>query len=96
MGKVYVIGSNMPGYMPDSDPVEIGDFDEAVSALVEDMKTFVSEVEESIEIIDDKSKVEDLEKLRTEADSLFEVIKTWKAGDHSAYLSGRAFWVSAQ
>lgn len=37
--KVYVIGSNMPGYMPDSEPFTVvGTFDEAKRALIDELK----------------------------------------------------------
>ncbi len=35
---MYVIGSNMPGYMPDSDPFECSTFNHARDCIVEELR----------------------------------------------------------
>lgn len=48
MTTVYIVGRNMPGYMPDSDPFVFFDLGSAKRALIEDLKS--AESEESAEI----------------------------------------------
>lgn len=45
----YVVGFNMPGYMPDSDPAEVDDADDARASLADEMRRSAETEEESAE-----------------------------------------------
>lgn len=39
MANTYIIGNNMPGYMPDAEPFAVvGTFDDAKQALIDELK----------------------------------------------------------
>jgi hypothetical protein len=59
----YIVGFNMPGYMPDSEPSEYDNYVDAVEALI-------GELEQALDLIDDDA--DDSEK--DEADELGEAI----------------------
>ena len=40
----YAVGSNMPGYMPDSDPYEVETLDEAWSSCIEDINNYLDAI----------------------------------------------------
>lgn len=46
MKKVYAVGRNMPGYMPDEMPEHIEDLEEAKALLLADLRLYIAEVED--------------------------------------------------
>jgi len=43
----YAVGSNMPGYMPDSDPYEVETLDEAWSSCIADIELYLDEYDKA-------------------------------------------------
>ena len=82
MSTTYVIGANLPGYLPDSEPYAVtGTFADAQSALVGDL---IFEADYAINE-DDSDEYAD-----AAAD-----VRSW-TGPDTVYVCGRAYWIVRQ
>lgn len=80
--SIYVVGNNLAGYMPDSEPyVVVGTFDDAKRSLIDTLK-----FEE-----DYASNEEDAEAYSEAAED----VNLWSSPD-TVYVSGRAYWITLQ
>lgn len=81
MSTIYVIGSNIPGYLPDSDPYETSSFEEAKSDLI---ASLLCEADYAINDEDAESYTD------AAAD-----VRSW-TGPDTVYVCGRAYWIARQ
>lgn len=89
----FVSGFNMPGYLPDSDPHDFEDFDEAKAHIVElledDIESEVMTAEHfTFEGLQSESRV-NLESLN----HAVELVQAWTPGEQCITVHGFAYWV---
>ena len=84
----YIAGFNQPGYLPDSDPVDFDDFDDAQSFIVD-------ELENAADIAagaDDPDAEADCEAAKEEADN-------WNVGNDvywQVFCDGYVYWITKE
>lgn len=86
----YIVGSNMPGYMPDSDNFEADDFQHAIRCLIGD-------IEREIEMIDadgDEDAGDEISHAEGCINKLEEIAKKGEEREITLYVNHRAFWIA--
>lgn len=81
---MFIAGCNMPGYMPDSEPVEFETFDDAKRYII----GMVKNEEEGFYWNDDEQGCEEL--------SAFAEDVNLQSGEFSAQCLGRVYWVTKE
>lgn len=85
----YAAGWNMPGYMPDSDPAEFDDADDARAYIIEEMRNHVEEIEG----VDDEER-EKIETLNEAADALENLTAEEAGAEYGNTVAGLHYWIS--
>ncbi len=78
----FVAGYNMPGYMPDSEPADFDDVDDARSYLADEMRTFADQA------ADDEESKQEAADLRTAADEC-----EAGTGEYGRTIAGYHYWI---
>lgn len=80
--ELYSAGSNMPGYMPDSEPALFTDFDDAQESIVDELERAIDECDENetAQTVSDLSEAQ--EYVRKQKDAF------------SVTVDNRAYWVA--
>jgi hypothetical protein len=87
----YVVGHNMPGYLPESDPWISSDWEEARNALLEDMDRHADSL---AELFDDYETVQEHEELSELVRAMAD-LQTAAAGTEWGWTVGNtAYWLS--
>jgi hypothetical protein len=81
--STWTVGLNIPGYLPESDPLEFEDWADAQQGLLEELAHSYSQVESTLVTIDISYEAARLEVLTAEFDSLVTV----------SFL-GCSYWIS--
>jgi hypothetical protein len=81
----YFTGSNIPGFMPDSEPSAIDTLEAAQCIISEDVERYIDEMIEN----------EDLNAARL-AESTLEEFKRAKPQECNVYIGNRVFWITKQ
>jgi hypothetical protein len=85
----YVVGSNMAGYMPDSDPFVADSYQHAIDCLIGD-------IEREIEFIDsrgDDDAGDEISVAEGTINKLEELKKSGKTPELSFFINHRCFWL---
>ena len=85
----YVAGWNMPGYMPDSEPAEFDNADDARAYIAEEMRSHAEEIEG----VDDEE-CEKIAALNEAADALENLIAEEYGAEYGNTIAGRHYWIS--
>ena len=85
----YVAGWNMPGYMPDSEPAEFDDADDARAYIAEEMRNY-AEVLEGVE----DEECEKIAALNEAADVLENLITEEAGAEYGNTIAGWHYWIS--
>jgi hypothetical protein len=93
----YVVGQNMPGYMPDNTPDEFDDSDNAREALAEAMEREADEIEPDPELPDGAYDAQEVARLRAVAAELREQAEALRTmtdseGDYSRQIGNTVYW----
>ncbi len=83
--KTYTFGFNQPGYLPDEDPIESDNFDDAQSICIDELENAGDIAANS----DDADAANDCEAAK-------EVAEQWRANDGPhwlTYCDGYAYWI---
>ena len=91
--RVFKVGSNMPGYMPDEDPDEMDTWEDARSAVIEAIKRDADEAAEARPDEQDG----DTHPIDAVRDAVLAEVDLVKHGeDFSVVFNARAYWVSVE
>lgn len=83
----YIVGWNMPGYMPETDPVEFDDFAEAREYLVE-------ELDRSTDMIADSGTYSEAD--FQEAEGAIAQVKDAQVPVHIDFPDGYVYWIEEE
>lgn len=86
--KKFVAGWNMVGYLPDSEPQEYDDFDDARDAIIEQMDELADMEDDSHEYQALRSRIEELADLISGVEE--------QSGEFSVVFYGMAYWVKGE
>lgn len=90
----YFIGSNMPGYMPDSEPFEVtGTFDDAKQALIETLEFEAENVMGCCEHDDPDDDCEECNFMR-ELESAIEEVRKWDDSGDNVSVGRYVYWIT--
>jgi hypothetical protein len=89
MSVKYWVGSNMPGYMPDSEPFGTEDFELACQVLKSDLE-LASEV---CDIIGDEDAGDDLSAIDGAFNAIDAALKAGKTREFHVYVANRHFYL---
>jgi len=93
-GETYIIGSNMPGYMPDSEPFTVvGTFDDAKAALLDTLESEANSVMGGCGHDDPDDDCEECELMRDIEDAIAEV-KDWDDSGDSVSVGNYVYWIA--
>ena len=81
----YIAGYNQPGYLPETDPVEFDDFDDAQSSIIDELDNAAEIAYNS----DDDLAGQDCDESKEEAEQWNEGTETY----WQAYCDGYVYWI---
>lgn len=84
----WIVGTNMPGYMPDSEPSIADNFRQAADSLAEEMLNDASALYD-----DDGSEPQNLEALN-ELTNEAARLQTSHRGEYGRTINGRHYWLT--
>lgn len=86
----WVAGWNMPGYMPDSEPAEFDDFDDAKEYIADEIDRAAEHLEDGAYQLEDEALTEKAETLREDANK----IRNLDEGDFGATLGNYHYFIT--
>ena len=84
----YIIGSNMPGYMPDNEPYSVEGIDHAKQCLVEDIERYIDEMYQ----MNDEDNHYDIDK----EEETFTEFKNAPAQECNVWVGDYVFWITTE
>lgn len=90
--RKFIAGWNMAGYMPDSEPQEYDDFDDARDAVVEQMNERKYDMEDDLAELEGGEGSESLQSRIEELKTLIEEVEQ-QDEEFSVVFYGMAYWV---
>ena len=91
----YAVGTNMPGYMPDSDPSECESFAEAKATLLFEMEVSMELCHGTMTHCPYPEDRSDAAAEFAALEILQEQVKALAAGEYSAQAGNRVYWIHA-
>lgn len=89
MAVKYWVGSNMPGYMPDSEPFGTESYAEALGALMADLEL----ERESVDLEGDEDAGDDMAAIDGAMNKIESLLRSGKTQELHIYSRGRHFYL---